>query len=128
MTEAQAEKPDWGLWRYRKDLKGGKYLVLRRDGTVFTEPNFVLGPNDRASYYAMLAYADKCEEFMNAGDTNYNPEYIADCRRLADDMLKLRMDTGVNGDPGKGRHRKDHPKVIEQMLNPDKRVLAPLEE
>jgi hypothetical protein len=37
------DKTDKGLWLYDKAIPGGKYLVLRRDGTVFPEPNFVLG-------------------------------------------------------------------------------------
>ena len=123
MSDQTETKPDSGLWHYRPDLKGGKYLVLRRDGTVFPLPNFVLGHRDKAAPAALRAYADDCERLMNVGDSNYNQEYIADVRRLAVEFADLAADS-PRGDPGKGPHRKDHPAVVDQMANPDEQLLA----
>lgn len=117
-TEA---KPERGLWIFDKRVPpGGKYLVLRRDGTVFPEPNFVLGARDFAAPGAMRFYAAECERMGVA-----NPEYQEDCRRLASWMENVRRESG-EGDAGKGPHRIDHPKVIAQACNPGKRILAPL--
>lgn len=121
------EKRDIGLWMLDKEMEGGKYIVLRRDGTVFSEPNFVLGPRDPAAPAAMRAYADECQKLMDSGNTNFNQQYIDECRNLASMMEQHQAIYGL-GDPGKGPHRKDHPKVIEQMLNPQKQILAPKEE
>lgn len=37
--------------QYKED---GKFLVVRRDGTVFKGPHFVLGPRDPAAPAALL--------------------------------------------------------------------------
>lgn len=118
-------KPNWGLWRYREDTPEGKYVVLRRDGTVFPGPNFVLGYRDRAAPAALRAYAAECQLLLEAGDDNYNEQYIQDCLRLADDMERATRNDPRPGDPGKGKHREDHPLVLEQMRNPGVAILAP---
>lgn len=112
-------KRDTGLWMNDPLIPGGKYLIMRRDGTVFPEPNFVLGARDPAAPIALRAYADACEK-LGVG----NPQYVKEVRELADRMEEIRSVRG-NGDPGKGPHRIDHPLVIEQMLRPDRRILAP---
>lgn len=117
---ATADKPDKGLWMFDKEITGGKYIVLRRDGTVFGEPNFVLGPRDPAAPDTMRYYAQLCK-VHNVG----NPQYRMDCVRLADAMDAERERLGA-GDAGKGPHRLDHPKVVAQMLQPSRRILAPL--
>lgn len=118
------EKENKGLWMRDPEIEGGKYLVVRRDGSIFDEPNFVLGPKDPAAPAAMRAYADECQRIMDAGNDNFNSLYIQQCRELADIMEQYRIMRG-EGDPGKGPHRKDHPQVIHQMLNPGERILAP---
>ncbi len=124
MPPEATEKEDKGLWTNDPEIKGGKYLVLCRDGTVFPEPNFVLGARDPAAPYALRAYATECEQLVAAGNANFNIQYIKEIWDLAARMKKVRAELG-EGDPGKGPHRKDNPAVIEQMLNPDKRILAP---
>ena len=121
------EKPDSGLWRFSEETREGKYLVLRRDGTVLSGPHFVLGPRDVAAPNAIRAYAKECERRMRDGNTDFNPQYIADLHRHAEDMELWRSKWGA-GDPGKSRHRKDHPLIIEQMQNPGEAILASLEE
>ena len=115
------DKENRGLWRYDANIPGGKYLVLRRDGTVFDDA-FVLGRRDPATPAALRAYADAFERHYGPDE---NPQYIAEIRAEADRVEKrVRSDVG---DPGKGPHRKDHPLVVQQMLHPDLRILAPLE-
>lgn len=120
------EKPNSGLWRYEKEIQGGKYLVLRRDGTVFDEPNFVLGKKDPATPKALRAYAEECQRIMleDGDNSRFNVEYIADVLKLAVEIEKFQETAKESGDPGKGQHRKDNPRVIEQIMNPDRIILA----
>jgi len=118
-VKEEPEKGDRGLWCYDPTIRGGKYLVLRRDGTVFPEPNFVLGARDPASPATMRFYAQECER-LGVGNELYRQQ----CDVLADHMDKARAQRG-DGDAGKGPHRIDHPAVIRQMMNPDEQTLAP---
>lgn len=106
MTE---EKPILaGLWRNNPDTPEGKYLVKRRDGTVVEWPNFVIGARDPAAPAALRAYAVAAKRLgMSAG-------YTDDILRLADEFEAYRAAYG-EGDPDRGKHRKDDPTTIAEM-------------
>lgn len=100
-----------GLHRYHG--KNGKYLVLRRDGTIPEWPNFVLGANDPCAPAALRMYAKRAQAEA------LDPVFVHDIRRLADEFDAHRIRT-VNigakvGDPDAPLHRKDDPRVIKAM-------------
>lgn len=102
------EKPLSGLWRNDPATPEGKYLVKRRDGSVVEWPNFVIGAKDPAAPAALDAYADA------AFRLGMNAEYVADVRLLAVAFENYRREHG-EGDPDRGRHRKDDPATIDEM-------------
>ena len=97
-----------GLWKYRKETPEGKYLVQRRDGSVPLWPSFVLGARDAAAPVALRAYAAAGEAL------NYDPQLIADVRRLADEF-EAYWEAHGQGDPDGPPHRPDDPETIEKM-------------
>lgn len=92
-----------GLWR--KHGRGGKYVVLRRDGTTPEWPGFVMGARDPAAPAALRAYADEAEKL------GLDPRYVADMRELAADFEAYRATHGA-GDPDGVPHRKDNPAIL----------------
>lgn len=84
----------------------GKYLVVRRDGTVPNWPHFVLGGDDPSAPAALRAYADDAEK------RGLDPEYVASVRELADDFAARE---GGKPDPDAPPHRTDNPAVIALM-------------
>lgn len=109
------QKPPSGLWRNNPETKEGKYLVIRRDGTVPEWPNFVIGAKDPCAPAALRAYADE------AARQGYNEQYVSDIRKLADDFTEYRALVG-SGDPDRGRHRNDDPETIAKMNAPRRRL------
>lgn len=104
------EKPKLaGLMRDDPASPEGKYLVKRRDGTVVEWPSFVLGARDPHAAVALRAYADSIEK-----DPDVHPDFPARLRRLADEFDAYRAIHG-EGDPTRGRHRKDDPATIAEM-------------
>jgi hypothetical protein len=104
------EKPRLtGLFRDNAKTPEGKYLVLRRDGTVPPWPSFVLGGADPHAPVALRAYADSI-----ANDPDADTEFVARLRQWADEMDGWRREHGP-GDPTRGPHRKDAPWVVELM-------------
>ena len=97
-----------GLWRDNPETPEGKYLVKRRDGSVVEWPNFVIGAKDPAAPAALRAYADEAQRLGMA------IAYCNGVRRLAEEWPKYRAVNG-EGDPDKGRHRKDDPATIAEM-------------
>jgi hypothetical protein len=97
-----------GLWRNDPETPEGKYLVKRRDGTVVEWPSFVLGARDPAAPAALRAYADEAERLSMAAG------YVADIRHLANEFEGYRSSKG-EGDPDRGKHRKDNPETIAEM-------------
>lgn len=97
-----------GLWKNNDDTREGKYLVLRRDGSVPEWPYFVLGAADPAAPNAIRSYAHRCRVL------EMDPEYIRDLMDLAQDFEEWRYEHG-SGDPDAPKHRKDDPATIEKM-------------
>jgi|APFre7841882654_1041346.scaffolds.fasta_scaffold216601_1 hypothetical protein len=93
-------------------VREGKFLVVRRDGSVPCWPHFVMGARDPAVPHALQAYADK------AAELGMDPEYVASVRELAARFEAYRAKEGP-GDPEAGPHRKDDPEVIQVMQGRD---------
>lgn len=96
------------IWAKTKTHSEGKFLVVRRDGTVPHWPHFVLGARDPVAPAALLAYADGAEKM------GYDPEYVGSIRELAADFKAYREKHG-EGDPPAAPHRKDDKFVILAM-------------
>jgi hypothetical protein len=101
-------KPASGLWRKNAETPEGKYLVKRRDGTVPEWPSFVLGAKDPAAPAALRTYA------LEARKHGFNEQYISDVWKLAREF-EIYQQTHGEGDPDRGRHRKDDPETIKEM-------------
>jgi len=108
LLEEVGPKPAAGLWRNDPETPEGKYLVQRRDGTVVEWPNFVIGAKDPAAPAALRAYA------MAARMCGMNGKFCNDVDELAYSFEEYRRVHG-EGDPDRGRHRKDDPATIEKM-------------
>ena len=99
-----------GLWYKNPETRGGKFLVLRRDGSVPEWPYLVIGARDPAGPAALRAYADEADKL------GFDPQMVADVRDLASVFEDYRRHFGA-GDPDAPRHRVDDPDVIEKMRN-----------
>lgn len=97
------------IWAKTKEFFEGKFLVVRRDGSVPHWPHFVLGARDRNAPAALRAYADACQF-----DYMIDREYIKSIRELADDFEQYNIEHG-DGDPDAPPHRKDDTGVIRAM-------------
>lgn len=100
------DKITGGLWR--NAIKGGKYLVQRRDGSIPEWPYFVLGARDPAAAFALREYADESER------QGRDARYVADVRQLADEFECELLAAGT-GDPDAVPHRVDDPGVVRLM-------------
>lgn len=96
------------VWAKTKEFSEGKFLVVRRDGSVPHWPHFVMGARDPAAPAALRAYAAEAERL------GFEPEYIASIRELAEDFEGYRAAEG-NGDPEAPPHRRDDSAVIAAM-------------
>ena len=94
------------IWAKTEEFSEGKYLVVRRDGTVPSWPHFVLGGDDPNAPAALRAYA------RSAQANGCDPEYVASIRELADDWEKR---APGKSDPDAPPHRTDNPDVIRMM-------------
>jgi hypothetical protein len=99
------------IWAKTKEYSEGKFLVVRRDGTVPNWPHFVIGARDPAAPAALREYAEMARSMF--GDHEYADSIL----ELATDFEKYRQSHG-DGDPESGPHRKDDPSVIDAMRNP----------
>ncbi len=97
-----------GLWRYGDKAPEGKYLVTRRDGSVPEWPSMVFGAKDPAAPAALRAYADEGERL------GYDPVFVADVRRLADEFADYCATHG-QCDPDAPPHRNDDPETLAKM-------------
>lgn len=100
------------IWAKTKEFFEGKFLVVRRDGSVPHWPHFVIGARDPAAPAALLAYANQ------AAAWGYDPEFVQSVRDLAGDFEKYRANQG-DGDPDAPPHRVDDPQVIAAMRGND---------
>jgi hypothetical protein len=100
------------IWAKTKEYFEGKFLVVRRDGTVPHWPHFVLGARDPAAPAALRAYAIEC---LHQG---LDLEYVASLRDLAEDFETYRAKQG-SGDPDAPPHRIDDQDVIRAMRGED---------
>lgn len=96
------------LWAKTEEFKEGKFLVVRRDGTIPAWPHFVIGARDPCASAALTAYARHAEHI------GLDPEYTASVKELSFDFHQYRMELG-DGDPDAGPHRTDDPGVIAMM-------------
>lgn len=96
------------IWAKTDDFHEGKFLVVRRDGSIPAWPHFVMGARDPAVPFALRAYADKCAEL------GLDVEYVNSLYELADDFEAYRAREG-NGDADAAPHRQDNPEVLDLM-------------
>jgi hypothetical protein len=97
-----------GLWINEEGVREGKYLVLRRDGTVPDWPWFVLGARDPVTPFALRCYA------VAALVALWDWRYARDVWRLAGRFKRFRREHG-SGDPPATRHRQDDPDTVAMM-------------
>ena len=100
------------IWAKTKEFSEGKFLVVRRDGSVPHWPHFVLGARDPIVPQVLRYYATLAEQ------NGYEESYCDSIAELADDFEAYRADQG-NGDPEAAPHRKDDPAVIAAMRGLD---------
>ena len=105
------------IWAHTVSHSEGKFLVIRRDGSVPAWPHFVIGARDPGARAALLAYA-KEHEWLGT-----DPEYVISIRKLAKEFDDYRKQEG-NGDPEAPPHRKDDPAVIAVMHGSDGTINA----
>lgn len=105
------------IWAKTKEWTEGKFLVVRRDGTVPHWPHFVLGARDPIAPVALRAYSDAARAW------GLSQEYADSIEELANDFDAYRDAYGL-GDPDAPPHRKDDPEVILAMRGHATRFLA----
>lgn len=98
-----------GLWRNDEKTRGGKYLVVRRDGSIPAWPWFVLGARDPAAPFALSAYASACE------DDGMDPVYVQDVRALSGQFYAYAREHG-QGDPTAPPESKDNPAIVSALI------------
>lgn len=96
------------VWVKTKEFFEGKFLVVRRDGTIPPWSHFVLGARDPAAPAALRAYAKAAET------RGFDIEYCDSVRDLAHDFEVERARLG-DGDPEAPPHRKDNPAILALM-------------
>lgn len=96
------------VWALTAEFSEGKYLVVRRDGTVPPWPHFVLSARDPAAPEALRAYANRCASMQL--DRDYR-DSIWDLARMFEDYYR---ENGA-GDPDAPPHRTDNSFVISCM-------------
>lgn len=97
------------LARHNPKTKEGKYLVVRRDGTIPKWPSFVLGARDPHAEVALRAYAESISK-----DPDCHPDLPASIIKLADEFAAYLKEHG-KGDPTRGLHRQDCEMVVALM-------------
>lgn len=117
MSEPQGKT---GVMTLDPDTPEGKYLVIRRDGTIPEWPNFILGARDPAAPAALREYAKA------ASAEGMSEAYVADCKTLAGEFEAFAAANGMRNPsaPRKLTDRlTDNPMVLAMMRH---RPLIPL--
>lgn len=96
------------IWAKTKEFCEGKFLVVRRDGTIPDWPHFVLGARDPAAPAALRAYA------IAAETAGMDPDFCSSVALLAEDFEAYRKQAG-DGDPDAPPHRSDNEHVLRLM-------------
>lgn len=96
------------IWAKTKEFFEGKFLVVRRDGSIPHWPHFVLGARDPAAPAALIAYAQA------AAKLGFDKEYCDSILELATDFENYRI-REHNGDPDAPPHRKDYKEIVDLM-------------
>ena len=96
------------VWAKTSEFSEGKFLVIRRDGSVPHWPHFVLGARDPFVGAALSAYADAAEK------GGADPAFVQSVRELIVDYAAYRAEQG-DGDPGAPPHRVDNINVLAAM-------------
>lgn len=96
------------VWALTEEFKDGKYLVVRRDGTIPSWPHFVLSARDPAAPEALRSYANRCASLKL--DRDYR-DSLWDLARLFEDYGREHS----AGDPDAPPHRTDNAFVIAMM-------------
>lgn len=97
------------IWAKTKEFAEGKFLIVRRDGTIPHWPSFVLGARDPAATAGLLAYAEKAREL------GFDPEYCDSVVELATKDFPEYLEKEGPGDPEAPPHRHDRLSVIDAM-------------
>jgi hypothetical protein len=99
------------IWAKTEEFSEGKYLVVRRDGTVPEWPHFVLGGFDPCAAPALRTYA----AVARAG--GYDKAYCASIEELADDFERLAETERARkiANPSAPPHRRDSPFIVQLM-------------
>lgn len=99
-----------GLFINNPDTSEGKYMLVRRDGTIVTKPFFAFLASDETAPSAIRAAADKARKLK------WDTEYTDDLYELADSFEQwLEDNPELVGDPTSPPHREDNPVIIEKM-------------
>jgi len=96
------------IWAKTEEFSEGKFLVVRRDGSIPHWPHFVLGARDPVAPATLRSYA------YHARHLGFEEDYVKSIMELADDFESYRHLWG-NGDPEAPPHRHDDPDVISAM-------------
>lgn len=99
------------IWAKTEEFSEGKYLVVRRDGTVPEWPHFVLGGFDPCASAALIRYAEVASEM------GYDAEYVRSIQELARDFQELAETDRARkiANPTAGPHRADCAPIVALM-------------
>lgn len=99
------------IWAKTAEFSEGKYMVVRRDGTIPEWPHFVMGGFDPCAAPALRAYATAARK------AGYDPAYTASIEELAHDFERLAETERARkiANPTAGPHRQDHADIIGLM-------------
>jgi hypothetical protein len=96
------------IYELTPEMRDGKYLVVRRDGTIPEWPHFVLSARDPAAPEALRTYAYRCSHL--GMDRDYT-DSAWDLSRVFEDYHKQYG----SGDPAEAPNRIDNSLVISMM-------------